>query len=60
MGNSNKVIAYELGISSSTVGVLLSRAVARLGVRTRRALIATYLASATSNDTSAQRGSKAR
>ncbi len=38
-GHSNKLIAYELGIATSTVGVLLSRAAARLGVKSRRALI---------------------
>jgi DNA-binding CsgD family transcriptional regulator len=41
----NKVIGYELGIATSTVGVLLGRAVARLGARSRRELIDTYLAS---------------
>ena len=39
-GHSNKLIGYELGIATSTVGVLLGRAAARLGVRTRRALLA--------------------
>ena len=38
LGRSNKEIAYELGITASTVGVLLGRAAARLGVRSRRAL----------------------
>jgi len=37
-GKSNKEIAYELGISHSTTRVLLSRAYARLGVRTRKDL----------------------
>jgi DNA-binding CsgD family transcriptional regulator len=41
-GHSNKLIAYELGISTSTVGVLLGRARVRLGVTSRRALIAAY------------------
>ena len=44
LGNSNKMIAYELGIAVSTVGVLFSRAAQRLGVRTRKQLIAAYLA----------------
>lgn len=38
-GHSNKLIGYELGIATSTVGVLLGRAALRLGVRSRRALI---------------------
>lgn len=38
-GHSNKLIAYELGIAASTVGVLLGRAASRLGVRTRKALL---------------------
>ena len=39
-GHSNKLIGYELGITTSTVGVLLGRAAARLGVKSRAALIA--------------------
>jgi DNA-binding CsgD family transcriptional regulator len=42
MGHSNKLIAYELGISASTVGVLLHRAAAKLGVKTRGELAAAY------------------
>ena len=38
-GHSNKLIGYELGIATSTVGVLLGRAAARLGVRSRKALV---------------------
>ncbi|HEX7601962.1 MAG TPA: LuxR C-terminal-related transcriptional regulator [Polyangiaceae bacterium] len=38
-GHSNKLIAYELGIATSTVGVLLGRAAVRLGVRSRKALL---------------------
>lgn len=38
MGHSNKVIAYDLGIATSTVGVLMSRALRRLGLRSRRQL----------------------
>ncbi|WP_394831676.1 helix-turn-helix transcriptional regulator [Pendulispora rubella] len=41
-GHSNKSIAYELGISISTVGVLLGRAARRLGVNSRAALIRTF------------------
>jgi DNA-binding CsgD family transcriptional regulator len=37
-GKSNKEIAYELGISDSTTRVLLGRAYARLGVRSREEL----------------------
>jgi DNA-binding CsgD family transcriptional regulator len=43
MGRANKEIAYELGIATSTVGVLLARAASRLGVRTRRDLVAAFL-----------------
>ncbi len=39
LGHHNKLIAYELGIGSSTVRVLLARAAAKLGVRTRRELL---------------------
>jgi DNA-binding CsgD family transcriptional regulator len=42
MGHANKMIGYELGISVSTAGVLLSRAARKLGVRSRAALIAAY------------------
>ena len=38
-GHSNKLIGYELGIATSTVGVLLGRAAERLGVRSRKALL---------------------
>jgi DNA-binding CsgD family transcriptional regulator len=41
-GHSNKLIGYELGITTSTVGVLLARAAARLDVKSRRALIALF------------------
>jgi two-component system nitrate/nitrite response regulator NarL len=34
-GQSNKLIAYQLGLSTSTVGVHLSRAVRKLGVGSR-------------------------
>lgn len=35
MGHTNKMIAYELGIAHSTVRVLLARAAAKVGVRSR-------------------------
>jgi DNA-binding CsgD family transcriptional regulator len=38
-GDSNKRIAYELGISASTVGVLLHRAAAKLGTHGRGELM---------------------
>jgi DNA-binding CsgD family transcriptional regulator len=44
LGHESKLIAYELGISDSTVRVLLSRAAAKLGARSRAELIATFLA----------------
>lgn len=40
LGQTNKEIAYMLGISDSTVRVLVARAAHRLGVRTRRDLLA--------------------
>jgi DNA-binding CsgD family transcriptional regulator len=39
LGHSNKLIAYELGLAHSTVRVLLARAAAKLGVRTREEMI---------------------
>jgi DNA-binding CsgD family transcriptional regulator len=39
IGHSNKLIAYELGVSSSTVSVCLDRAAKKLGVRDRLELI---------------------
>ena len=39
MGHSNKLIAYDLGLSPSTVSVLLGRAARKLGVGSRVALI---------------------
>lgn len=41
-GESNKGIAYSLGLSPSTVGVLLFRAAAKLGVRSRPELLTAY------------------
>jgi len=40
IGQSTKETAYALGISDATVRVLLARAAAKLGVKTRRALLA--------------------
>jgi DNA-binding CsgD family transcriptional regulator len=42
-GHSNKAIAYALGLSPSTVGVLLYRAGAKLGAKTRFELLDAYL-----------------
>lgn len=39
MGQDNKVIAYDLGISHSTVRVLVARAAKKLGVQSRAALL---------------------
>ncbi len=43
LGHSNKLIAYELGIATSTVGVLVSRAMGKLGLSTRKALLAAFI-----------------
>ena len=42
MGHANKMIGYELGISVSTAGVLLSRAAKKLGAPSRATLIQAY------------------
>lgn len=42
MGNTNKEAAYELGLSHSTVRVLVARACAKLGAKSRTDLIALY------------------
>jgi DNA-binding NarL/FixJ family response regulator len=39
LGFTNKQVAYALGISESTVRVLMARAAGRMGVRTREALL---------------------
>jgi len=44
LGHETKLIAYELGISDSTVRVLLARATAKLGVRSRKEAIAAFAA----------------
>jgi DNA-binding CsgD family transcriptional regulator len=44
MGQSNKLIAYTLGLSASTVAMHLSSAAAKLGVKSRVALINTFRA----------------
>ncbi len=38
-GHTNKVIAYEVGLTSSTVGVLLHRAAKKLGAQSREELL---------------------
>lgn len=42
MGHSNKLIAYDLGLSTGTVSVLLGRAAAKLGVADRVGVIRAY------------------
>ena len=42
LGQTNKHIAYELGISASTVGVLLHRAAQKLGCHSRAELLQRY------------------
>lgn len=42
MGHSNKLIAYDLGLSTGTVSVLLTRAAKKLGVSGRVALIRAF------------------
>jgi DNA-binding NarL/FixJ family response regulator len=44
LGHTNKLIAYEMGISASTVSVLLCRAGKKLQARSRAALIAAFRA----------------
>jgi DNA-binding NarL/FixJ family response regulator len=46
-GESNKAIGYRLGISASTVGVLLWRASSKLGVSTRGDLLRKLLGNGT-------------
>jgi DNA-binding CsgD family transcriptional regulator len=41
-GHSNKFIAAALGIAPSTIGVLLFRAAAKMGVKSRRELLIAY------------------
>ena len=43
LGRSNKLIAYELGLSLSSVGTYLQRAQRRLGVSSRAALIREFV-----------------
>ncbi len=42
MGHSNKLIAYDLGISTGAVSKLLARAASKLGVATRPALVRAF------------------
>ena len=44
LGHRNLMIAYEMGISPSTVGVLLHRAARKLGATTRQELLARFAA----------------
>ena len=55
VGHANKMIGYELGISVSTAGVLLSRAAKKLGVRSRSALVEAYRREALRRATSSAR-----
>lgn len=48
MGQENKLIAYTLGISHATVRVLVARATAKLGVKSRAELARSFLAAASS------------
>jgi DNA-binding CsgD family transcriptional regulator len=42
MGHSNKLIAYDLGLATGTVAVLLARAAKKLGVSTRTELVRAF------------------
>jgi len=42
MGHTNKLIGYELGVSTSAVGMHLKRAAKKLRVESRVALMASY------------------
>ncbi|MGH7298360.1 MAG: helix-turn-helix domain-containing protein, partial [Polyangiaceae bacterium] len=42
VGHTTKLVAYELGISDSTVRVLLARAMAKLGASTREEALAAF------------------
>jgi DNA-binding CsgD family transcriptional regulator len=52
LGHATKLIAYELGIADSTVRVLLRRAMQRLRVTSREALVAKFMAAAAPSDAS--------
>lgn len=41
-GETNKGIAYSLGVAPSTVGVFLFRAAAKMGVKSRSELVSAY------------------
>jgi DNA-binding CsgD family transcriptional regulator len=43
LGHNNKLIAYEMGISPSTVSVLLLRGARKLGSKTRDEMIAHFV-----------------
>jgi DNA-binding CsgD family transcriptional regulator len=46
LGHTNKLIAYEMGLSASTVGVLLYRAAKKLKTKTREELVAAFAVAA--------------
>ncbi len=50
-GKSNKLIAYDLGVTVSTVGTTQSRVLLKLGLRSRAELIAWARTSPTASDT---------
>jgi DNA-binding CsgD family transcriptional regulator len=51
LGETCKVMAYELGVADSTVRVLMARACRRLGVASRREAIEAFLALTRTPDT---------
>jgi len=54
VGLTTKVIAHDLGLSDSTVRVLLARAAKKLGVKNRAELSALYLAHVGPAETSSE------
>ena len=55
LGHDNKIIAYDLGIAHATVKVLMARAAAKLGVRSRTEAISAYLAACGDDASAGQR-----
>jgi DNA-binding CsgD family transcriptional regulator len=49
LGHSSKLIAYELGITDSTVRVHMAHATAKLGARSKREAIATFMTAVTAS-----------